>query len=300
MQPRATRPLPRTSSPVATEAETPSFDSPGTPIYRQSSLPMFSTQEVEASSASTAQRAQVATFEDEGNETEVEESPPQSAQDPHLLGLELGDIVTSQGTRDIGVQSSSSPEVELVHRQDIPYHEDEQMDKPGEEEEMQEHALEEQRLQQEEEDLMQHGDEDVNFEDDESLIDDRRRQSTLSRRKEQYLVDWLQAHPMIYDKSLKDYKNKEKKLRAWRTVADDLGKTPEELQRWFTTKRTQYGKLKRGKKSGSGRVQLTENEKFILRNFQFLDPFILRQRPTIVLGAGEVIIHFFVCKCISS
>ena len=124
--------------------------------------------------------------------------------------------------------------------------------------------------------------------EDEEVEDDRRRQVALTRRKEMLLVERLHHYPLLYDKGHKEFKNRPKKVRVWNQLAEEVKVSGDTLQRWFTSKRTQYGKLRRGKKSGSGRTTYTDNERFILDNFKFLDPFILRARPTKVLGADEV------------
>ena len=50
-------------------------------------------------------------------------------------------------------------------------------------------------------------------ESDEGL---RQRQITLPRRQESLLAEWLQENQFLYNRSLPDYKNKEKKKGPWR------------------------------------------------------------------------------------
>ena len=126
---------------------------------------------------------------------------------------------------------------------------------------------------------------------EEDVDDDKRKQLTLIRRKELQIVEWLREQRLLYDKSHVDFKSREKKKRVLEEMAARLQIRVDDLKKWITTKRTQYGKLRKGKKSGSGSPNYTENDRFILKNFAFLDPFITRQRPTKTLGI-EMVSYF--------
>ena len=132
-------------------------------------------------------------------------------------------------------------------------------------------------------------------EDDGSSDDRRVRQLSLARRKEYQIVEWLQDTPCLYDKGHPDFKSREKKKRALSEMAQKIDMTVEELTRWITTKRTQYGKLRKGKPTGTGASTYTDNERFILKNFTFLDPFILRLRETRTLGTKVGTKTIYIC-----
>ena len=111
----------------------------------------------------------------------------------------------------------------------------------------------------------------------------------FNKRVEGEIVEWLQAHPLLYDRGHTDYKNRHKKDRVMEEQARRVHVTKEELARWIHTKRTRYGKLtKKIEKSGAARVPLTDLDRWILDKFSFMKPHIVRQKEPRSLGIGQV------------
>ena len=120
----------------------------------------------------------------------------------------------------------------------------------------------------------------------------RTKQINLPRHVEGDLVEWLQEHEYLYSKQHEDHKNKDKKQRTYEEKGRQMNPpmTGEEVRRWVHSRRTQYGRLtKRLDKSGSGKPNLSENDRWLLRMFKFFKPHIQRQRETTSLGVPPVV-----------
>ena len=150
-----------------------------------------------------------------------------------------------------------------------------------------------------EEQTHQERDDDASSDEGEFSGGSRAKNITLTKKKEAEIVEWLQAHPFLYDRGHPLYKNKSKKTRTMEQQAKKLGMKREELARWIHTKRTRFGKLTKMAKSGSGATSLTQLDQWILKLFKFLGPHIVRQRETKTLGIGQVRknIFFFLFWC---
>ena len=97
------------------------------------------------------------------------------------------------------------------------------------------------------------------------------------------MVKFLMDNDCIYNKKLKSYRDKQKKDRLWAEQAGSLGRSVEDIQHWFESVRTRYGRISKDqdikcKKSGSGGqvVSLTERDTWIMQNFAFLRQHIVR------------------------
>ena len=99
----------------------------------------------------------------------------------------------------------------------------------------------------------------------------------LSDEHEEALLEFLQANPSIYDKTMTDYKLTGKKEALWQVQADLMGLTKDDIKLWFTTQRTLYRKLSKDGVSGEGAKQQTERQNWILAKFQFMGTHITRQ-----------------------
>ena len=129
---------------------------------------------------------------------------------------------------------------------------------------------------------------------DEQGQDARGKGVQFNRRMEGEIVEWLQANPLLYDRGHTDYKSRHKKDRVMEEEAKRLGVTKDQLSRWIHTKRTRYGKLtKKIEKSGSGRVPLTDLDRWILDKFSFMSAHIVRLREPRTLGLGQVRKNYF-------
>ncbi|XP_061173345.1 uncharacterized protein LOC133182516 [Saccostrea echinata] len=97
----------------------------------------------------------------------------------------------------------------------------------------------------------------------------RKMQTDLAEDQEQAMVEWLSAHPILYNKKLKGYKETQKKEYLWREQANLLGKDVDIIKTWYSSIRTRYGRLKKTR-SGAPDEELTERDSWILREFGFL------------------------------
>ena len=91
------------------------------------------------------------------------------------------------------------------------------------------------------------------------------------------VIEWLKAHPELFDKSDVSYKDSAKKTALWNAKAEELGQgSGVLLLTWYRSMRTRYGKLyKTETKSGPGSsTHLTQRDKWIVENFHFLTPHI--------------------------
>ena len=112
----------------------------------------------------------------------------------------------------------------------------------------------------------------------------------LPAEVERDLGEWMQAHPLLYDRSLVDYKNTNKKRRVMEEKAVEIGLTYEKLARWLHSMRTRYGRLtKAAEKSGTGAAKgRTERDAWILQLFSFMKAHIIRQKQPKNLGVKQV------------
>lgn len=98
----------------------------------------------------------------------------------------------------------------------------------------------------------------------------------LTQDTEDELIDWIKNNPMLWDKTLNEYRNKQKKNALWEEKAKEVHLTKDELYTWYDSLRTRYGRLLLTK-SGDGSKPLTDREQWILRNFEFVKGQITRQ-----------------------
>ena len=90
--------------------------------------------------------------------------------------------------------------------------------------------------------------------------------------------EWLRLNPYLYTKSMKDYKNSQKKLRLWEEKTAEMGlDSVASLKTWYESIRTKVGKVST-KKSGSASKDRTDRDEFIMSNFGFLSTHISRVR----------------------
>lgn len=113
-----------------------------------------------------------------------------------------------------------------------------------------------------------------------------RNAATFTDDEEMQIVDFVKDHPQLYAKEHMHYVDKARKDALWREVGQLVGRSGDDCRRWFTTQRTRYGKLTaEASKSGSGKkYQLTERTKWVLREFKFMGPHIMRKASTETAG----------------
>ena len=100
----------------------------------------------------------------------------------------------------------------------------------------------------------------------------------FTEEQKEELVDIYQENPLFHDKeSLHFYKGKDNRTKIY---AARMQKTVIQVQKWYKTVRTKFGKLTADGPSGRRKKTLTSKEKWILNRFDFL-------RAHIVSSAGK-------------
>ncbi|XP_038068469.1 uncharacterized protein LOC119737895 [Patiria miniata] len=100
----------------------------------------------------------------------------------------------------------------------------------------------------------------------------------FTEEQEQEMVDWLQApeQDCLLNKKHSNYIKKGLKDALWEQKAREMGKTSDQLKKWYANMRSRFGKLKQTP-SGSGNTELTARDRWILRHFEFLRPHLIVQ-----------------------
>jgi hypothetical protein len=114
----------------------------------------------------------------------------------------------------------------------------------------------------------------------------KKRLTDLTPEQEQEMVEWLEVHPLLWNKKMFDYKDKGKKEAFWITQADKMGKELEMIMTWYRSIRTRFGRLKK-QPSGSGQAELTERDQWVLAHFEFLRPYISEVRPRVTQSVSR-------------
>ena len=98
----------------------------------------------------------------------------------------------------------------------------------------------------------------------------------LSDEQEMELGDWLKENPMLYTKTMKEYKDMAKKIHLWNSKAAGLDvESGSVLKTWYESVRTKGGKLS-DKKSSLATKDMTDRDTFLMQNFGFLASHIAR------------------------
>ena len=96
----------------------------------------------------------------------------------------------------------------------------------------------------------------------------------LTTQEEDDLAELVREHEFLYNKKKTDYKNKDKKDRLWEEKAKEMGRDPDEINAWFESMRTRFGRLLK-KKSSDGAKTDTDREAYIRMKFAFLTDHIV-------------------------
>ena len=79
----------------------------------------------------------------------------------------------------------------------------------------------------------------------------------LGRGDWAYAVEFIKAHPILFDQTKMDFKNNDKKDKLWEELGADLNRSLDEMKRWYRTQRTTYSKkVVPGGKSGKKHLLL--------------------------------------------
>ena len=107
----------------------------------------------------------------------------------------------------------------------------------------------------------------------------------FSDEEEATIIEFVKTHPELYSKENARYLDKSRKDSLWKELGLQLRRTAAEVQRWFNSQCTRYGKItSKQRKSGQGAPQMTGRQKWVLTNFAFLSPHILRKASTQTAG----------------
>ena len=73
---------------------------------------------------------------------------------------------------------------------------------------------------------------------------------TITQAQEEAALEFLKRHAVLYDRSLKEYKDTSKRDSLWQKLADRLHTetnpiTKEDIKKWFESQRTVFGKCTR-------------------------------------------------------
>ena len=126
---------------------------------------------------------------------------------------------------------------------------------------------------------------------------------TLSPQEEEDLVNWLQAHPVLFNKKLPSYKDTARKELLWKEIAEQLGKPVMMLKTCYNSLKTRLGRHLKKPKSGAGIEdgELTEREEWIVHNFEFMRVHIhgVQKKPLVnvsKISRNIVLIHISYLK----
>ena len=97
----------------------------------------------------------------------------------------------------------------------------------------------------------------------------------FSDENEQKLVDFLRDNEILYNKCLKDYKDKSKREAVWDKFCEEHNLGKDACQKWFQSQCTLFRKVTHMKLVLGG-PQLTERQKWTRDNFHFLRGHIMR------------------------
>ena len=65
----------------------------------------------------------------------------------------------------------------------------------------------------------------------------------LNNSDEKAIVEFIQQHEELYDKTNDNFKDKQKEERLWETLATTRNLPVSTVKKWFKTQCTKYGKL---------------------------------------------------------
>ena len=117
---------------------------------------------------------------------------------------------------------------------------------------------------------------------------------TLTPEVEDEMVEWIRGHPLLYDKHLSEYRKAAYKKQLWTDKAMSIGLTFKQVQTWYESVRTRFGKLIRDHKSGDGAKVYTEREQWLLDKFDFLRNHIYRHSGRQGCSVSKII-HIIIC-----
>ncbi|XP_031169494.1 zinc finger protein 182-like isoform X3 [Sander lucioperca] len=94
---------------------------------------------------------------------------------------------------------------------------------------------------------------------------------------EERLCEEVRRYPHLYDRSVKDYNDRQMTLNSWRQIAQTLGKNETTCRQKWQSLRDRYVKAKKKLKDGSGK---TGRSPYIISMLDWLSGYIKQHRPT--------------------
>ena len=100
---------------------------------------------------------------------------------------------------------------------------------------------------------------------------------TLTDREEQEqaIMEYLKDNPILYNRKMKEYKDKSKCDACLEVMAKRIGISTDDIKKWFRSMHTVYGKVTTTK-SVQAQAELTDRQKWVKSSFLFLGSFIAR------------------------
>lgn len=101
-------------------------------------------------------------------------------------------------------------------------------------------------------------------------------------------MEWLREHTEMYDKRMTQYKNQQRKESLWQQKADEMGKDVTVLKVWYKSLRTRLGKLMKTKSGQAAAQEMTDRDRWVLTNLEFLRVHIERvhRRPLVSVSTS--------------
>ncbi|XP_034048735.1 uncharacterized protein LOC117529938 [Thalassophryne amazonica] len=112
----------------------------------------------------------------------------------------------------------------------------------------------------------------------------RKKFEVFSEAEEENLAEWFRSHPLFYDQTVKDFKNRQKKDRLLKEKGKELRVSGSDIMVWFKSKRTVFGRLKKKKESGEGTKRWTARQRWIMAAFQFLASHVILRSESRQVG----------------
>ena len=106
----------------------------------------------------------------------------------------------------------------------------------------------------------------------------------LTHDEEQTLADWFATKPEFWDNTIDNFKNKTAKDRLLTAKATEMGRSRKQLDKWFKSQRTMYGRIRKSGKSGSGAKTMTSRRRWVLANFKYLASHVVVRSAASTLG----------------
>ena len=131
---------------------------------------------------------------------------------------------------------------------------------------------------------------------------------TISDAQEAAALDFLKSNPVLYDRSMREYKDVPTREKLWEQLANQLNTKrypmqTDDIKKWFESQRTIYGKSSRMMAGQSGK-RLSDRQKWVIIQFGFLAGHIYRQTAAKDSPVKDVIVPIIVpetaSRCVDS